>query len=322
VSEPPRLMLAPPGEARRLSNSEMQSFKACRRQWDLRWRRQLTRDREASTGPLALGTKVHLALASMYSPTDPGDPVAVLRQAYDAELEAYPSEEEGLLKDRALALCMVEGYVQWVEETGADDWFEVLGEEVPFEVELVPGVHLVGRLDLVVRRRSDGALACLDHKTTASLSVPLKTIHLNEQGRLYAMLLRLAYPGSPVAGAVWSWLLKSKRTARSAPPYYAREELWYTDRELRSFHTRLAGQAREILRVQAELDSGADPLYVAYPSPSDTCSWKCDYLAVCPLFDDGSHVDGVLEASYVKHDPYDRYFEERDPRPGTAGEGP
>jgi hypothetical protein len=260
---------------RRFSNSEFQTWKQCRRKWDLQWRRQLARPFEAPTGPLALGTKVHIALAHFYSPQGSEDPVAMLRQAYERDLEAFPLEAEQIRKDMDLAVTMVEGYLQWVAEEGSDQWFDVVGEEVPFEVELLPGIHLVGRLDLVIRRKSDGALACLDHKTTASL-------------------------------------LKSKRTARSTPPYYAREELWYTVHELRSFHTRLCGQVRDVLEAERALEEGGDPLYYAYPTPGDTCSWKCEYLAVCPLFDDGSNVEGVLETAYVHRDPYDRYFEDRE----------
>lgn len=311
---PVKLELATGGDVRRFSNSEFQTFKQCRRQWDLRWRRKLSRATEPRTGPLALGTKVHLALASMYSLKSPADPLEVLKAAYATDLEAYPDEADDILKDRALALTMVEGYVQWVAETGADDWFEVIDEEVPFEVPLMDGVNLVGRLDLVIRRRSDGALACLDHKTTASLVTPLKTVHLSEQGRTYSTLLKLTYPDAPVSGAVWSWLLKSKRTARSTPPYYQREELWYTEHELRSFYKRLCGQVRDVLAVEEALGAGGDPLYYAYPTPSDTCSWKCEYLAVCPLFDDGSHVEGVLgSGAYAVVDPYGRYFEETVP---------
>jgi hypothetical protein len=297
---------------RRFSNSEFQTWKQCRRKWDLQWRRQLARPFEAPTGPLALGTKVHIALAHFYSPQGSEDPVAMLRQAYERDLEAFPLEAEQIRKDMDLAVTMVEGYLQWVAEEGSDQWFDVVGEEVPFEVELLSGIHLVGRLDLVIRRKSDGALACLDHKTTASLVTPLKWVHLSEQGRMYAMLLKLTYPDAPVAGAVWSWLLKSKRTARSTPPYYAREELWYTVHELRSFHTRLCGQVRDVLEAERALEEGGDPLYYAYPTPGDTCSWKCEYLAVCPLFDDGSNVEGVLETAYVHRDPYDRYFEDRE----------
>jgi RecB family exonuclease len=303
VSEPVRL----------LSNSEAQTFKDCRRAWWLRWHRGLAKPEEAVTGPLALGTQVHRALAAMYSPTDQRDPVEVLRQGYLTDLEAYPSDEEGLQKDMALALAMVEGYVEWVAETGADDWFDVVGEEVPLRVPLIPGeVDLVGRIDLLIRRRSDGALAALDHKTTASLDAPLKVVHMNEQGRTYALLLKLTYPDAPVAGAVWSWLKKSKRTARAVPPFYSREDLWYTDRELRTFYTRLAGTYRDLRGVADQLDAGADHLYVAYPRPSDTCSWKCEFFPVCPLFDDGSHVEGALQMAYAVRSPYDRYLDVRD----------
>jgi hypothetical protein len=286
-------------EARLVSNSEVQ--------WWLSWHRGLQPDREERTGALALGTHVHEALACHYSPTDGRDPLAVLRGSYEADIAEFPAEEEAIRKDLDLAATMVEGYLEWLEETGADNWFDVVGEEVPFEAELAPGVALIGKLDLVIRRRSDGALAALDHKTAAELTSPLKTIHLNEQGRTYALLLKLAYPDAPVAGAVWSWLRKTKRTARANPPFYAREELWYTEVELRNFYTRLSGVIRDMRATEGALNVGGDPLYYAYPTPTTDCSWKCRFFTVCPLFDDGSYAEGVLASAFVERDPRARY---------------
>jgi hypothetical protein len=49
-----------------------------------------------------------------------------------------------------------------------------------------------------------------------------------------------------------------------------------------------------------------------YPRPSRDCSWKCPFLAVCPIMDDSKPEtwNALLEAHYVKTDPYERYTED------------
>jgi hypothetical protein len=59
--------------------------------------------------------------------------------------------------------------------------------------------------------------------------------------------------------------------------------------------------------MEDALNAGADPQDVAYPSPRDTCSWDCDYFAVCPMFDDGSRAEDMLTGLYHEVDPLARY---------------
>ena len=74
-----------------------------------------------------------------------------------------------------------------------------------------------------------------------------------------------------------------------------------------------------MIEVREALDAGADPLEVAYPTPSRDCTWKCDFYAVCPLVDrpqDGGG-EGMIEALYEVGDPYARYDEDKQEEPGA-----
>ena len=51
----------------RISNSEIQTFKDCRRKWWLSYYRRLRPRTESKTGALALGSRIHQALDDYYS---------------------------------------------------------------------------------------------------------------------------------------------------------------------------------------------------------------------------------------------------------------
>ncbi len=296
-----------------VSNSEIQAFKRCRRKWWLTYYRKLRPVREKNSGALRLGTNVHAALEAMYS-LEPQDPIEVIRNLYEAERTAALEidDHEGLVKinkDGDLAMAMIEGYVQWVAETGVDDDLDVFSveEEISVDLEAVP-VTLIGKLDTRVRRRSDGRILSMDHKTAISIDDLVRQTELLEQPMMYQLLERLNAPeGEHVTGGVYNILRKVKRTGSSKPPFYHREYIHHNDHELRSFWKRIHGVLRDMVTVHDALDNGADPANVAYPTPTKDCSWDCDFRAICPMFDDGSHVEGIIESAYKIHDPYQRY---------------
>ena len=55
----------------RLSNSELQTFKDCRRRWWLNYYRRLQPKQKDMTGALALGTRIHAALDAHYAQGTP-----------------------------------------------------------------------------------------------------------------------------------------------------------------------------------------------------------------------------------------------------------
>lgn len=179
---------------RRVSNSEITSFKRCRRQWWLSYYRGLRPRRESPVGPRAIGDRIHRALQRYYLPDSQyrTEPVAALEEVIredwltiKAAFAAQGAEVPELLvidlnKQADLERAMIEGYVEWLKETGSDSEFHVLGSEQYIEADITTApvsnqrVKLIGRLDVTVRRIYDNLRFFLDHKPQP-LSAPILT---------------------------------------------------------------------------------------------------------------------------------------------------
>lgn len=303
-----------------VSNSEIQTWKLCKRKWYLAHYLRLRPRCRPVTGALHLGSAVHEALAAYYAP-EPEDPTAVLRRIYHQRLddpENAPAVGD-ISKEFDLALAMVEGYLQWLEESGADDGLTVVGAEVEMAapIEGLP-VTLIGKLDTRVRRESDGALYSMDHKTAGSFDSVTKLLDINEQPLTYQLLERLTAPTEQqTVGGMVNILRKVKRTARAVPPFYRREVVHHNDDELRAFYIQLSGTLADMLYAEGRLDAGESHHAVVAPSPGDHCSWRCEFRAVCPALNDPrSYGDQLLATAYERHNPYERYESEQE-RPST-----
>lgn len=293
----------------KFSNSESQTFRGCRRRWYLSYYLGMTKPSK-STGPLALGTNVHIALATYYSPKGTkGLALGVLSSIYEEAKESTTVDIlPSLEKESKLAKIMVEGYFDWVEETGADANLEIIEPEADIEYETrVNGtsVLLVGKRDVIAVNTDTGINTLLDHKTCQSLND--QGLDLNEQSRMYLLLQRLN--GSTVVqNCIWNLLRKTQRTAKAIPPFYAREEIYVSENELRRFFERVHGIIRDILEVRAKLDSGESHYSVCYPRPSRDCEWICPFRILCPMLDtEGDEALEFLKNNFIAEDPYSRY---------------
>jgi hypothetical protein len=408
-------------------------------------------------GPRAIGTRIHLALSLYYGANE--DPLEVLKATIEED-ERYLNEDDFdqakvFTSEAELSRIMLEGYLQWLQETGADQGLRVTAAEsiveVPFDA--IPGVVLVGKLDLRILRESDQARLFLDHKTVGSLTQPQKTLHMDEQ-MLHYMLLEMldarygssqqvkgqlsggvsrAQPSGPVAvqhlqetslsaaqgsqstttgppqgpqsveqqsnesrtgasrmplqpsqqrtpfvedaqdsrtsektqrsseaqrsgytqavggdqtqnqrgsqgtleqvarggtgavprgvrpyspgeetvhvaGGLYNMLRRVKRTERAKPPFFERLEVHHNIHELRNYYLRIFGEIEAILETRRKLDAGAEHRQVAYMNPTGDCSWDCEFYGVCPLFDDGSAAEEMLQAYYRQGSPHEHYF--------------
>lgn len=312
---------------RRSTYSERKVFKACRRRWYLGTYRRFARARE-EIGAATLGTRVHEVLGVHYDPKDVRKPLEVFEARAAADLGACdPADEKALTGEIEYARAMVEGYFEWLAESGADEDLNVLSAEEAIEATLgeIRGriVTLLSKQDVRVQRRSDDAVLFMDHKTVQSFEERVNLLHLDEQMKSYHLceyLLALAgvdayASGARTDGALYNMLRKVKRSLRAKPPFYAREEQHHNMNVLRSYWYQVWGEMEEILRVEDALDAGADHRVVAPPNPTRDCSWSCPFLPVCPMFDDSSmQAERVLESAYVEIDPLARYGEDLDTR--------
>lgn len=296
----------------KISNSEIQVFKDCRRKWWLQYYRNLQPKKKDYTGALALGSRIHEALDRYYSTgqdlleahtelvnEDMQRLVAEYRDTYDLESEAE------------LGRIMLEGYLQWVDEEGIDSDLEMISTEEIISMPLFEGkVELQGKLDMRVRRRSDGVRMFRDFKTVGgSFSDFGNQAQMNEQILTY-MLLEHAQNKSEEErseGGIFTMLKKVKRTANAKPPFYDQIVVRHNVFTMRSFWQRIHGTISDLLNVKESLDKGGDSNFVAYPRPTKDCKWKCPFFTICPLIDDGSAAEAAISEMYEVADPYARY---------------
>lgn len=320
-------------DAYRISNGELQSWKRCRRRWWLGWYRGLTLRTEDFVNVRAIGTRIHRALERWYVPegqprVDPRDALERVivedwtRVTQLARERRMPEEQLADLAHKFgdvnnLERAMIEGYVQWLEETGADAELRVTAPETPIGADLetvVDGkerpVRVIGLLDVRVRRVTDNRRLFLDHKTVGDLSSPAVTLPLNEQMLHYDLLefLNSEDGDDRCDGALYNMLRRVKRSARANPPFYGRVEVHHNVTELQSYKRRMLSATADVISATDALDAGQHHLDVAYPSPRSECSWDCDFFAVCNMLDDGSPgVEDMIDMIYRRYDPRDRY---------------
>lgn len=295
----------------RISNSEIQTFKDCRRRWWFTYYRRLRPKVQEFTGPLALGSRIHEALDRYYSTGEPllDAHAALVKEDLKKMTDDY-RDVSGLEAEAELGRVMLEGYLEWVELNGIDAELEKISTEEIIERPMLDGrVTLQGKIDMRVRRKIDGARMFRDFKTVGGSFADFGSIaHMNEQVLTY-MLLEEAQnqDGERSDGAIFTMLRKVKRGAYAKPPFYDQIEVRHNKFALRSFYERLEGTLEDMMRVRDALDAGESHFRHVYPKPSRDCKWKCQFFAICPLVDDGSAAEAAISDAFAVSDPYGYY---------------
>lgn len=295
----------------RISNSEIQTFKDCRRRWWFTYYRRLRPKVEEFTGALALGSRIHEALDMYYSKGIPLlEAHAQLVKTDMKTLNDDYRDTSSLETEAELGRVMLEGYLEWVELNGIDAELEMISTEEIIERPMLEGrVTLQGKIDMRVRRKIDGARMFRDFKTVGGSFADFGSIaHMNEQVLTY-MILEEAQnqEGERADGAIFTMLRKVKRGAYAKPPFYDQIEVRHNKFALRSFYERLEGTLDDMMRVRDALDAGESHFRYAYPKPSRDCKWKCQFFAICPLVDDGSAAEAAISDAFAVADPYGYY---------------
>ena len=295
----------------RLSNSELQTFKDCRRRWWLTYYRRLKPKQQDMTGALALGSRIHQALDDHYAKGIPllkahSDLVEIDKQLLLADFRDVANLET----EAELGRIMLEGYEEWVAENGIDAELEMISTEETIIAPLFGGeVELQGKLDMRVRRKADGVRMFRDFKTVGgSLAEFSNMAHMNEQVMTYMLLESTKVDEKERSdGGIFTLLKKVRRSAAAKPPFYDQVEIRHIVFTLRSFWNRIHGTIADLMRVRTALDNGEDHAFNAYPKPSRDCKWKCQFFTICPMFDDGSAAEQALSEMYEETDPYAYY---------------
>lgn len=298
----------------RISNSEIQTFKDCRRRWWLTYYRRLQPKFQDLTGALALGSRIHEALDQYYTSGMERDLLEIHAQLVAVDMKKLNDEymDTSTLETEAeLGRVMLEGYLEWVALEGVDAELEMISTEEIIERPMLNGrVTLQGKIDMRVRRKIDGVRMFRDFKTVGGSFADFGSIaHMNEQVLTY-MLLEEAQnqDGERSEGGIFTMLRKVKRGAYAKPPFYDQIEVRHNKFALRSFYERLEGTLEDMMRVRDALDAGESHYRYAYPKPSRDCKWKCKFFTICPLIDDGSAAEAAISDAFVSADPYGYYL--------------
>lgn len=317
---------------RLISHSELRTFKECRRKWWLGWFRGLRPKITSPIGALAIGHRVHRALREWYVPEGdkPIDPRAALEllivqdwttitQRYETlGLELSLETSRKFAQEADLERVMLEGYMQWLEETGADSDIQVIASETYIEVDVsaIVGssymIKRIAKLDVRVKRLSDGAQQFIDHKTVAGFDTPTRMLPLDEQMMDYTLLLKLFAGDDVVDGALYNMLKKTKRTDKSTPPFFDRRTVHHNRTTLKSYETRMIATIDDLERSARAIRDGDDQKVInqyAYPNPTWNCP-RCPFFTVCSMFDDGSRVEEMIAEYFERGDVLSYYMED------------
>lgn len=296
---------------RYVTNSELKVFRECRRKWWLSAHRSLRLKVEKKYGPMATGNRVHRYLEVYYR-----DGLTAAETDFEStaeyDLAKFPEQANEIQKDLDLARAMIDGYLEWAAEEGEDEDYELIAPEATVEVALPDfeeqNVVLLAKLDQQVRKRSTGEEMFRDFKTVSDFSrVPL--LPLDTQMKHYALILRLLDTTRRVGGGLYTMIRRVKRTARAKPPFFMNVEVRHNDTTLRTYFAQVQEQVRQILNLERRIEEGEDPVVIAYPTPTNDCTWKCEFFPVCSMFDDGSDAEGLTAALYETGVYLSRYSE-------------
>lgn len=204
-------------------------------------------------------------------------------------LALVPEGEELAWADTVnMANIMLNGYVDWAEQTGADAALEVLAVEMPWEVD-----GMEGRMDLVVHDHMLNGPVVLDHKCVQTLS------QLPPQNDFQLLTYALGYwrtTGERPVAVGHNMLRKVKRTGAAKPPFYDRVYNHISEAHLLKHEAHLRGIASTLATVRAVARDEQDPLL--YPNPNRDCTWRCDFVDICAMVDEGGDYEHILETAY------------------------
>lgn len=268
-----------------VSYSEIDTYRQCGHKWELGWRE---RWRPAAQSPaLKRGTDFHTLMEYHYQVARVGraggqwpGPEAMLERARDDVLGGCTDEERELLE------WMYAGYLECY---GFDPDWEVLATEYSGTADLpdlgpdYPLFRLKFKIDLIARDPR-GQIWSWDHKTAKNLPNQLE-IDLDDQHGLYTWALRAL--GKDVFGSVHN-VCRTERLKRGMElgERFKRWTTYRTDVELDNI-------AMEAVRTAAAAYAWEPGTAPRSPNPS-TCSWKCDFLKVCPMGRKGMDERGLL----------------------------
>lgn len=282
-----------------LSTSQIRTYQRCLRKWWLQYYRRLQYS-DGGNKPATVGQLVHKALEHLYHPDRErfGPPLEMMATLLEEMVVANPSFEAEIRSSGELATVMFNGYLTWLEDSLADQGLEIYASEAQVKAPLgETGYTLTGRLD--ARAMRFGSKVVIDHKTVKALDEIPKIAQIDHQFLTYWLVEFLQDDGIPIDSVMINMFRRVDNTNQaSKPPYFERYEVRYNREEIRNHWYHVVEVANQISETKRRLESGEDHQRVVPPTPMKSCAWDCSFRMICPMFDDGSDVEGFIKMQY------------------------
>lgn len=150
-----------------ITKSRLAIYGQCQRLHDLEYVRGYRPVVESES--MAWGSLIHAGLESWWKAYQRGEPLLALSDA-EAAMATYRAAHAAAIDDAAYAraeVLIIAYDARWAASMAE---YEVIGVEVEF-VATIPGrkrLRVAGKLDALIRRRSDGVVMFVEHKTSGA----------------------------------------------------------------------------------------------------------------------------------------------------------
>jgi len=291
-----------------VTHSDIKNFLTCKRLWHWSYVQDFKKP-ERRVGALATGTRVHSALEHYYKTG--GDPIAEHDRIAREDAEALEAEGAGwelddLYEDMIIGRNCVKAHQEWLATSGADGQYEVVAVERKIEAELIPGVTLRCKADILFRDVDTGFLVINDLKTDGNWTGGTREVlERSWQAPTYDLATVLAHPDEIIGGAHYTVMKKMKRPERSTKPLVERWPVPGLIRARGPRRAQLEQIARDMLETMERAES--EGTKHVYPSPNPSCRW-CEFKNPCDLVDESPlGARSMLDAQYERGGRHARY---------------
>lgn len=189
-----------------ITYTSMDTFKTCRQKFKLRYLDNIVP--KESTAALQFGTAMHDLLADIFNT------IQVAPNETKEELSSRITKMADLLElpdiDVAKLKGLIIGYINaWFDKD--KETYEVIDVEKEFCVERpFWGCNLIGKVDGILRRKSDGKIYILEHKTASIINDAfIEQKDIDAQTMFYAIAIQEVLQ-EPIAGAIHDILQKQQ----------------------------------------------------------------------------------------------------------------
>ena len=328
-----------------LRTSERGTFKRCRWKWWQEFEEKLKP--QAAVPPLRFGSLIHMALADYYKKgvKRGPHPARSFAKYYEAEIKAqgeFGFRVDDLEADEVWAEAGELGedmLNHYVEQYGADDEWEVVVTEQPFQQLVYRGVGkepaepwfwYVGTIDLICRNRITKKLHIWDHKTAKSISVQYLSLDSQATGYWtygldWIYQQGLLKPDQRPAGMIYNHLRKAFRDERpkdadgfslnkdgsvskkQPAPFFSRTPIYRDWNEREMARLQVLAEFDDIQSIRAVGAIEGDPPPIAYKNQGMFTCPGCWAFDMCELHEIGGDWKEMRNLMTKKWDPYEAH---------------